>query len=135
MKRVLAVLLVAAMTAAFAGVDEPRHAPQAAAPQQTPDDAYRVAAAKRIGSTVKVKLVNGREVKGRLVEISRDSITIESSDKKRFPVRQIPPVRQIIPFDEIKKVEGTGHKKLYIALGVVGGLVGACTIAFLNADV
>jgi RimP C-terminal SH3 domain len=134
MKRVLAVLLVAAVTAAFAGLDETGNAPQAtapqtAAPQPTHGDVYRRAAAKRIGSTVKVTLWNGREVKGRLLEISRDSITVESSDKKR------PPARQIIRLDEITKVEGTGHKKVYIALGVVGGLVGACTIALLNGDV
>jgi hypothetical protein len=129
MKRVVAVLLAAALMADVFGLSDTSLArePQAAPGAQTP----RPEVVKRLGqipikSVVKIERTDGTKLNAYLEEVTPDTITVAVLEKDSQR-------RETIPVADIKKIEEVrGHALRNVLIGVgigVAVVFGACAVA------
>jgi hypothetical protein len=129
-KRVLSVLLLAALTATVSGLEETPLAaqPPAAEQQQAPgDDILLALAGAKVGDVVRIETLDGTKLKGRLVTATRDGITLAMGKGGGSELKTL-------RLDEVRKVsKGGGHRTRNIVLITLGVLVGACTASYASA--
>jgi len=129
-KRVLSVLLLAALTATVSGLEEAPLAaqPPAAEQQQAPrDDILLALAGAKVGDVVRIETLDGTKVKGRLAAATRDGITLALGKGSGAELKTL-------RLDEIRKIsKGGGHRTRNIALITLGVLVGACAATYASA--
>jgi len=136
MKRTVAVVLVAVLTAVLFGVDRPMWAAQNSTPPPTSPRLLveKQLAGIKVNSPVKVRRLDGTFVQGLLAEKRPDDISVDVYRKR--PFRRIQLVRRdTILLSEIKDVRKllTEKQRAALAAGVTAGvLLGTCAIALAS---
>jgi hypothetical protein len=138
MRRVMIVVLVAALTAALSGINDTSWAGEN--PVVQPADVHRQAMAARlagipIGSAIEVDPTRGKKFQALLERVTEDAITVTVPNGRYLETRTI-------TLDEIKDVKriakiGRRHtgRNVLIVVGVVAAvLVGTCAHAVGTLD-
>jgi hypothetical protein len=143
MSRLIAAILIITLTstmttarlAAAAGRNDGRHNTAATINQQATTDLLRSYVAKLpIGSIVKVKMKEGKGVKGTLMVIEPDAIIVKPKTRLARPERRLPYAE--IEFVELQERNGTNIAKS-VAIGVAtgaGAFLGLMLLAFVIID-
>lgn len=137
MKRVVAVVLIAALTTLMVGIDKTSWASQDR--DQKKREKQRAAVARNLGemrrgSTARIERMDGSKVDVVIQEITADTITVLRQERDQA-------VTETITIADIAKIEKTSLKKMGTAskvlIGVAVGLgllVAACASASSSAD-
>jgi hypothetical protein len=132
MERVIAVILIAALTTLMVGVDRTSWASQE--PDQRKREAQREAVAKDLrgmhrGSTVRIERTDGSRVDAVIQDITPDAVTVLVADRDQT-------MTQTIAIADIAKIEKVSLKQMSktnkVLIGVAVGL-GVLIIATLAA--
>ena len=128
MTRVIAVIVVAVLCAAVAGVDVSVSAAQ--------DDAARQAARQQaistrvgkidVGSAVKIERKDGRKIEGVLKAKTPDSVTIDIYQRRAFRRPRLVST-DTVSLDDIKEIK-TPLSRAQVALISTGVVVGTCAV-------
>ena len=133
MKRTVAVVLVAVLTAVLFGVDRPMWAAQNSTPPPTSPRLLveKQLAGIKVNSPVKVRRLDGTFVQGLLAEKRPDDISVDVYRKRSFRRPQFVR-RDTLGLSEIADVKKllSDNQRAAVAAGVTAGvLLGTCAIA------
>jgi len=124
MTRAIAVIVVAVLCAAVAGVDVSLSAAQDdAARQQAISDRVRKI---NVGSVVKLERKDGRKIEGVLKAKTLDSVTIDVYQRPAFRRPRLVST-DTVSFDEIKEIK-TPLNSAQVALISTGVVLGTCAV-------
>jgi|ERR1044071_2893637 len=138
MKRALVVVVIAALTAAISGINDPSWASERQANQPSNTDAHQElirsrALALPVGSPVEIEPINGRKYKAVLAGVTADAVMVRMLSGADVSIRAV-------PLDDIKNIKQTRlgrsiGRKIAIGAGITAAvLVGACVIALRNLE-
>jgi hypothetical protein len=141
MKRALAIVLIAVMTAAVSGINDQSWARERQSTQAPSTDAHRDlirsrALALPVDSPVEIEPFMGRKYKAILLGVQADAILIKVLSANDVSTR-------VVSLDEIKNIRKTTltrsqarlARNILIGLGITAAvLVGACAIAVANLN-
>lgn len=139
MKRVIAVIVIAALTTLMIGVDRTSWAGQDG--DQKKVEKQRAAVARSLGgmqrgSTARLERTDGTEIDVVIQEITSDTITVSRQDQDRSVGIETIAIADIAKIEKTKpKKKGMGTKSkvligVAVALGVI--VVGACASSYAD---